>query len=31
VHDRIEWCDPSTLDLAIRQANEATPLQPAPD
>jgi len=31
VHDRIEWCDPVTLDAAIRQANEAIPLQPAPE
>ena len=29
--DRIEWCDPSSLDAAIRRANEAIPLQPAPE
>jgi MOSC domain-containing protein YiiM len=28
---RIEWCDPGSLDVAIRQANEATPLQPEPE
>lgn len=31
VHDRIEWCDPFAIDPAIRQANEAIPLQPPPD
>jgi MOSC domain-containing protein YiiM len=31
-HDRIEWCDPSSLDFSVRLANEATPLErpPAP-
>lgn len=29
--DRITWCDPATLDPALRQANEATPLQPPPE
>ncbi len=28
---RIEWCDPASLDLAIRRANEATPLEPPPE
>jgi MOSC domain-containing protein YiiM len=30
-HDRIEWCDPASLDPAIRLANEAIPLEPAPE
>jgi MOSC domain-containing protein YiiM len=29
--DRIEWCDPSSLDKSIRLANEATPLEPPPE
>jgi len=28
---RIEWCDPASLDPSIRLANEATPLEPPPD
>ena len=31
VGDLIEWCDSGALDAAIRQANEAIPLEPAPD
>ncbi len=30
-HDRIEWCDPESVDKSLRSANEATPLEPAPD
>jgi MOSC domain-containing protein YiiM len=30
-HERIEWCDPASLDIAIRRANEATPLEPPPE
>jgi MOSC domain-containing protein YiiM len=30
-HERIEWCDPASLDTSILLANEATPLEPAPD
>jgi MOSC domain-containing protein YiiM len=30
-HERIEWCDPASLDPSIRRANEATPLAPAPE
>ena len=30
-HERIEWCDPASLDLSIRLANEATPLEPPPE
>jgi MOSC domain-containing protein YiiM len=30
-HDRIEWCDPNTLDAAVRLANESTPVEPAPE
>jgi MOSC domain-containing protein YiiM len=26
VHDRVEWCDPGSLEICIRQANEAIPL-----
>ncbi len=29
-HAPIEWCDPASLELSIRQANEATPLEPPP-
>lgn len=29
--DRIEWCDPTSLDMSIRLANEATPLEPPPE
>jgi MOSC domain-containing protein YiiM len=31
VGDRIAWCDPGTLDVAARRANEAIPLEPAPE
>jgi MOSC domain-containing protein YiiM len=31
VGDPIVWCDPNSLDVAMRQANEAIPLQPAPE
>jgi MOSC domain-containing protein YiiM len=30
-HERIEWCDPASLDVAIRLENEATPLEPPPE
>ena len=30
-HERIAWCDPDSLDISIRLANEATPLEPPPD
>jgi MOSC domain-containing protein YiiM len=30
-HDRIEWCDPASLDVSIRLANEAMPLDPPPE
>ena len=30
-HERIEWCDPASLDLSVRLANEATPLEPPPE
>jgi len=30
-HERIKWCDPASLDNSIRLANEATPVEPAPD
>ena len=30
-HDRVTWCDPASLDRSIRLANEATPLEPAPE
>ena len=29
--DRIVWCDPGALESAIRRANEAIPLEPAPE
>ncbi len=29
--ERIEWCDPASLDLSVRLANEATPLDPPPE
>lgn len=29
--DRIQWCDPSSIDAAIRNANEAIPLAPLPE
>jgi len=28
---RLEWCEPASLDLSIRQANEAMPLEPPPE
>jgi MOSC domain-containing protein YiiM len=31
VGDRIHWCDRGSLDVAIRRANEAIPLQPPPE
>jgi MOSC domain-containing protein YiiM len=30
-HQRIEWCDPASLDTSLRLANEATPLEPPPE
>ena len=30
-HDRIEWCNPDTIDVSLRRANEAIPLQRPPD
>src|SRR5579862_6633283 len=30
-HDRIDWCDPGSLDAAVRLANEAIPLERPPD
>jgi len=30
-HERIEWCDPAALDISIRLANEATPLERPPE
>ena len=30
-HERIEWCDPSSLDVSVRLANEATPLERPPE
>jgi len=29
--DRIEWCDPGTIESALREANEATPLEAPPE
>jgi len=29
--DRIEWCDPASIDRSIRLANEETPLEPPPE
>jgi MOSC domain-containing protein YiiM len=31
VGDSVEWCDPSSLDAAIRRANESVPHKSAPD
>jgi MOSC domain-containing protein YiiM len=31
IHDRIEWCDPASLDATVRLANEGIPLEPPPD
>src|SRR3984893_1404682 len=30
-HDRIRWCDPGSLDVSVRLANEAIPLQRPPE
>jgi len=30
-HDRIEWCDPASLDASVRLANEAIPLERPPE
>jgi len=30
-HDRIEWCDPASLDSAVRSANESIPLERPPE
>src|SRR5580704_7658403 len=30
-HDRIHWCDPGSLDVSVRLANEAIPLQRPPE
>ena len=30
-HQSIERCDPASLDLSVRLANEAVPLEPPPD
>ncbi len=29
--DHVEWCDPDALDVSIRHANEATPLERPPE
>jgi MOSC domain-containing protein YiiM len=29
--ERIEWCDPASVDISIRMANEATPLERPPE
>jgi MOSC domain-containing protein YiiM len=29
--ERIEWCDPASLAISIRQENEAIPLEPPPE
>jgi hypothetical protein len=26
-HERIEWCDPASLDISVHLVNEATPLE----
>jgi MOSC domain-containing protein YiiM len=31
IHDRIDWCDPASLDVSVRQANEAIPLERPPE
>ena len=31
VRDRIEWCDPGSLEVSLRLANEATPLERPPE
>ncbi len=30
-HDRIEWCDPGSVDVSLRKANEAVPLDRLPE
>jgi MOSC domain-containing protein YiiM len=30
-HDRIEWCDPGSIDISVRLANEVIPLQRPPE
>jgi MOSC domain-containing protein YiiM len=30
-HDRIEWCDPDSLNVSVRLANEAIPLERPPE
>jgi MOSC domain-containing protein YiiM len=30
-HERIEWCDPASLDASVRLANEAMPLERPPE
>jgi MOSC domain-containing protein YiiM len=30
-HDRIDWCNPGSLDVSARDANEAIPLERPPD
>lgn len=30
-HERIAWCDPGSLDVSVRRANEATPLERPPE
>jgi MOSC domain-containing protein YiiM len=30
-HERVEWCNPASLDVSLRSANEASPLEPPPD
>jgi MOSC domain-containing protein YiiM len=31
IHDRIEWCDPASLDASVRLANDAIPLERPPE
>jgi len=31
VSESIEWCDPGSLDVSVRRANEATPLERPPE
>jgi MOSC domain-containing protein YiiM len=30
-HDRVQWCEPGSLDVSVRLANEAIPLQRPPE
>ena len=30
-HERIVWCGPASLDISVRLANEAIPLEPPPE